>query len=170
MVKKILALAVMLLVAFGAAPAFAQYEPNSMTLDRVQTPPGGPFVVTSQCFRPGSTVTITFDNPAVTLGTLVANANGVATGTFTAPAGSSTGTHRVTSTGTGCAGEALTLTANIVVGTVTTTTATTGTLPTTGSSSTGLLATGAAGLLAVGGIFLITSRRANRKAAVTNAR
>ena len=170
MVKKILALAVMLLVAFGAAPAFAQYEPNSMTLDRIQTTPGGQFSLFGGYYAPGSDVRIDFNSTPVTLGTIVASAEGTITGTFSTPAGATLGAHTVTATGTGLDGQPLTLSAAIQVvasaANPTTVTPTTGSLPTTGSSNTGLLVAGGAALLAVGGIFLVTSRRAHRQATV----
>jgi hypothetical protein len=63
--------------------------------------PGGPFTVTGTGFPPGAALTVTFDNPAVTLATPAADGAGNFTVRVNAPVGAAPGIHQVTTTGGG---------------------------------------------------------------------
>jgi len=63
--------------------------------------PGGPFTVTGVRFPPGATLTVVFDNPAVTLGLATADGGGNFAIQVTAPATATPGVHQVTTTGGG---------------------------------------------------------------------
>jgi hypothetical protein len=63
--------------------------------------PGDPVVITGRLFPPGTLVTITYDNPALTLGTVTADGAGNVNTTVAIPAASTVGLHQVTAAGGG---------------------------------------------------------------------
>jgi uncharacterized protein DUF6777 len=63
--------------------------------------PGGPFTVTGSRFPPGSALTVSWDDPAVTLATPTADGAGNVAVTVNAPAATAIGPHRVTVVGGG---------------------------------------------------------------------
>ena len=135
-----------------ASPAHAQYTPG-VSVVPPNVAPGGSVTVTACCFAPGSTVTFTVGG--ATLGTALADANGVASGTFTVPANVSGALTVAASDGT------TTQSATVTVTGVTATTAGVGGLPVTGSDARPL-GLAAAGLVGAGVLVLIgvTRRRA----------
>ena len=122
-------------------------------------------------WKPGSTIAVTLESDPVSLGSMVADAAGNATGSFPLPAGFATGQHTLKLTGTGVAGQVQVLSAFVTVArqvTATTapttaapTTAAVGTLPVTGGSPSGPLLVGGA-LLVTGATALALSRRRAR--------
>jgi hypothetical protein len=64
-------------------------------------PPGGLATVRGQNWPPGTPVTITFDNPAVTLGTATATGDGNVAADVTVPETAAVGVHQVTIAGGG---------------------------------------------------------------------
>ncbi|WP_426573436.1 hypothetical protein [Aquihabitans sp. McL0605] len=154
------------LVALFAAPAAAQYD---YTVNPGQVEPGGAVSVSGQGCAPGATVTITMTEGDTTatraLGdvifqtTVVADANGEFTVEFNIPDGTPVGTYTVTST----CGDTVVGSETIDVVSATTTTpsgtgsGSGGTIVRTGSDLTGLGLVGA-GLLTLGGIFLIATK------------
>jgi hypothetical protein len=121
-------------------------------------PPGGPATFQAECFLPGSTVTFALDG--VSLGTAVADENGVATINTTIPADTPLGPATVTATGTGCDGEVLSLVLGITVARA----QPAAPLPRTGSSNTLPMAQIAVATIVAGGFLLIMANR--RRAAV----
>lgn len=168
MIRKILitALAMMALVA---APAAAQYEPIVVQPGRV--PPGGTVTVTGSACAPGDTVVITLqaDGPAairsaplqaepVVVATVTADAEGNFSASFVVPADAKLGWYTVTAT---CG--SITRHKRIQVAEADTPATTVpskpgGNLPKTGSNLNGFGLAGA-GLLAVGGLFLLAANK-----------
>ena len=64
-------------------------------------PPGGQATVRGENWPPGTPVTITFDNPAVTLGTATATGSGTIAADVTVPEAAAVGVHQVTIAGGG---------------------------------------------------------------------
>ena len=116
--------------------------------------PGDAITVEMTGCNPGDTVTVVLHSDPVTLGTMTANASGVATGTFTIPAGFS-GAHTivVTDNQTG-------ISRSIAI-TIGGAASSSGALPSTG---TAVIAFGvlAAILLGSGGLILLLGRRRNK--------
>lgn len=73
---------------------------NGMSFDHRNFCPGQPGSVKVVGFLPGSTATITFAPRGKQLGTFTVGADQVGNGTFTIPAGSTGGVHKVTVSGT----------------------------------------------------------------------
>jgi hypothetical protein len=63
--------------------------------------PGGPFGVTGSRFPPGTPITLTWDNPPVTLANVTADGGGNFSVQVTCPPGAPIGVHTVTATGGG---------------------------------------------------------------------
>lgn len=132
--------------AAGTAPAPAG------TVAAPSIAPGEQQTVTLSGFQPGELVRGVLRSTPVDLGTVVADANGVATFTFTVPAGVEAGTHTVTMTG---------LTSGVeqkAAFTVTSPAAATGGLAYTGAEVVPLLAVGG-GLLAAGAAAVAVAGR-----------
>lgn len=156
MIRRALLLAITLLVAL-AAPAFAQSYTEGVTTDRASVTPGGQLGVSACCFPPGSTVT--FSVGGAVLGIGIANADGVASGTFTVPSNVAAGAATVTASATAPDGTVITQTGALEVGSTSATTAMISGLPVTGSSSSLPLTALAAALVAVGGLAVLAGRR-----------
>lgn len=143
---------------------------GTITVNPATVAQGGTIAVSSTGWRPGSTVTIVLDG--VVLGTLVADASGGVSGSFTVPGGTTAGGHQVGAQGTGANGNALSLSAPITVTALATTasftatptvapaTTSTGSLPVTGSQIAGAVALG--GALVLGGAALTGATRRRR--------
>src|SRR5919202_3119096 len=71
--------------------------PAALTFDPAQAAPGASITVTGTGFKPGETVTLSFNGP--TVGTETADTNGKVTFTFTVPATLAPGQYGVTATG-----------------------------------------------------------------------
>jgi hypothetical protein len=153
MVKRLLALAAVLLIAMAGTAAAQAYPPggNTITANDTTVAPGDSITLTAQIFRPGSVVTFTMGS--VVLGTATANSSGVASLTTTIPAGTAPGTHTIQATGTSSTGAPLTVVLSITV-------AAGGTgLPVTGSPSTAPMTQIAIGAVAAGGLLLLLANR-----------
>lgn len=173
MIRKIFVVAVLLLIAFGARPAYAQYNPTFITCTPTTVAQGAQVSCEAGYFAPGTSVSWTLNSTPVALGATIAAPDGKAAITFNIPAGFELGAHVVTASGASLPkpSETLTLSANITVvgvagnndtngsgssgssGTVTST------LPVTGSSTTTLYAGVGAGLVACGALVLLATRR-----------
>lgn len=161
---------VLAITSVAATPAFAQYDPNFITVTPPVVPVEGTITVTAGYFKPGSQVEIIIQTPngPVSLGILTADPNGVVSGNFKLPPSVLTGPHDVSAIGPGKntpGNITLTLTAGITVVAATpssvppTTFSTTGTLPTTGSGDTRPLVAIGVGLAVVGGLLVLGTRR-----------
>jgi hypothetical protein len=165
MLKKVVALAAMVLFLGAAAAGAQEYPPadDTVTVSDTTVEPGQPVTLSARVFQSGSTVTFTFFSAPVVLGTATANSSGVATLTATIPSNATPGTHRIEATGTGADGQPLTVVINItVLG------AAGSGLPTTGSGSTAPLTQLAAAALAGGGLLVLLANR--RRGARAEAR
>ena len=157
MIRRVLAIAAML-VLVPATAAFAQYNPGQ---------PG--FIITPSTTTPGSQVsfvgegcpansTVTFTSDGVTLGTGTAGADGKFAVPGSVPASFASGQYTVTAV---CGSVTMTNTLTVVATTSTTIltgTTTTGSLPTTGANSMLLVRIGL-GLVALGGLTVLATRR-----------
>ncbi|MCB0975940.1 MAG: LPXTG cell wall anchor domain-containing protein [Acidimicrobiales bacterium] len=152
-------------VALMAVPAAAQYpgivvQPGRVTVD-------GTVTVTGKGCAPGETVTITLNQPGETTGgtvvaTVTTDAEGNFSASFNVPAGTQPGMYDVVSTcGDLVQSQPIEVLANDVTNTGGTGTGSgvgSGNLPRTGSNLNGVGLVGA-GLLVVGGLFLLVSRK-----------
>jgi LPXTG-motif cell wall-anchored protein len=142
-----------------ATPAHAQYTPG-VSVTPANPTAGAQATLTACCFQPGSPVTFSVGGAA--LGAPVtANASGVATLTFTVPAGVS-GAVTVVASGVDATGAPLTTSGTATVaagggGTPATTAGING-LPVTGSDSAVPMSLVAAGLVALGALMLFVVR------------
>jgi LPXTG-motif cell wall-anchored protein len=162
MLKKLLALAAVMLFATAGAVHAQDYPPaaNSLVVSDTTVVVGQSVTLTSKTFLAGSQVTFTMFSAPIVLGTATANSSGVATLVTAIPGGVAAGSHRVEATGTGTNGQPLTVSSTITVG------GTGGTnLPTTGSANTRPMTQIALGALAGGGllVFLASRRRSRAK-------
>lgn len=182
--KKILFLMVTACVlALGAIPASAQYQPMFITVSPTAvTSCGtdtGQVTIDAGYFRPGSDVVVTLQSDPVTLGTAVANSTGVINATYNLPVGVVAGPHTVIATGarldtgvTDSVSAAITVTipAGCVADQNLTSTrpspggvASSGQLPTTGNNSQ-YIVMAAAALLVAGGLIVLATRKRNAAA------
>ena len=154
MIRRTLLLAGVLLLAL-AVPAHAQTYTPGVTTDRSTVTPGGSVGVSACCFPPGSTVT--FSVGGVVLGLAIANANGVAAGTFTVPSTVAAGTSATVTASSGAISQ--TSGALTVSGGTSATTASVSGLPATGSGLALPLSIVSAVLIAAGGLVMLGGRR-----------
>lgn len=170
MVRKLLFTA-LAFVALSATPALAQYPGIVVQPGRVN--PGGTVTVTGKGCEPGATVTITMrkapDGTEETVATITADEDGNFTISFKVPPGTPPGIYDVISRcGTVVQSQQIE-----VLGTSTTPTTpgtqpgggAPGNLPRTGSNLNGVGLAGA-GLLLVGGLFLLAARKRRSDQAV----
>ena len=174
MLRKMLIIATGLVVVL-AAPAAAQYTPSATVSASVtQTPAGTPFSLTGEGFEPDVKVDITFlpdsSTKAAPAGTAITTATTDGSGSFSAsvafPAGTPSGSYFIRATSPSqvaqTAVEVVTKVASpggTGSGSGTSSGVSDGTLPRTGSNSTIPLTLAGAGLLAVGGLIVLTVRR-----------
>ncbi len=167
------ALVVVLSIGLFAGTASAQGEytgGGTLALDKTTATVGESVGATATGFESGASVAFVFNSDPVDIGTVTADADGVASTTFTVPS-VELGTHTVTATGiSATTGEVVTLSSQIEIvaigtdGTGTGTgTGSDGSLPRTGSNSTDLLRVGALLVAAGGAVVLITRKRAQAK-------
>jgi hypothetical protein len=160
LMKKTLALASVLLVGLVmgvASPAMAgegYTDEDALVLSDTTVAPGEEFEATIGVCEPGSEATFEIDGEPA--GEAIADDEGQATDTLTAP--TEEGTHTVTGSCTGPDGEAVVLSSTLTVA------AAGGPLPATGSSNTMPLTRVALAALVVGGLLvLIATRRTSHK-------
>lgn len=159
MLKKILGLAAVVLFATAAtasaqaAPPSYNGRPSSVTVSDGTVEPGQTVKTDAQIFTPGATVTFTFFSAPVVLGTAVADANGVASLTWSVPANADAGTHRVEASGLGINGQPLTVSTTIQVA------GAGSALPTTGSDSSVPLTQLAIGVMVFGGLMVVMANK-----------
>lgn len=170
----LVAVAVSATLVLGAATAGAQVYPppaNFCTISDTTPTPGQTVTISCGTYLAGATVTFTFLSTPVVLGTVTADANGVATLTTAIPSDATLGDHTITVTGESAAGP-LTQTIPLTVvsagagagaGGVATGA---GGLPRTGTDSSLPLARTAALLIAVGGVLVLAARRRRAEADV----
>ena len=157
-------------VALVALPgaAGAQYQGGAtLTLDKTTVTVGQPVTATATGLKPGSSATFTFESTPVNLGTVTVDGSGVATITFNTP-NVVLGPHLVRVVGTSPQDAPVNLTAAITVvgaggagvgaggagaG------AGSGNLPRTGSDVTSTLLPVALGLISLGGLAVVVTRR-----------
>lgn len=155
MVRKVLLIA-LAFVALLAAPAAAQYDDLVVSPGEVEA--GGVVTVTGQGCPAGSEVVIALIPPGTTVATGTADADGNFTIEFTIPEGTAPGTYTVQAT----CGDVVQSETIVVAGdTVTPPPGNPGgggNLPRTGSDLDGMGLLGA-GLLAIGGLVLLGTRR-----------
>lgn len=156
MVKKLLALAALLLVAM-AGPAHAgdgYADEDTLVLSDSTVAPGGDLTLTASVCEPGSTATFTLAGD--TLGTAPANDAGEAMLTTTVPSDLAPGTYTVEASCAGADGQPLVLQSTLTV----TGAARAGRdLPTTGSSNTVPMAQVAVAALAGGGLLVLMANK-----------
>jgi LPXTG-motif cell wall-anchored protein len=150
----VLALALFAVLAPSTA-AFAQYSNvPTLTINTPTTTPCSQVVIKGTGFLPNHEVTITADG--VVVGTVMSDANGDFTFTYTVPCNAVDGEIEFKANdGT----NVLTVKVNVVVSGTSATPAPTGTLPKTGSSNTQNLLRIGVLLIAVGGMVVIATRR-----------
>lgn len=171
MLKKLIgvvAVTTIALLASVSAAGAQSYPPpadeiRAIDNDTLTYTPGGPAIFEAECFLPGSTVTFMLGD--VTLGTAIADEDGLATISTTIPADTPLGPIDVIATGTGCDGEALTLVLSVTV--VAAQAPPAQPLPRTGSSSSLPMAQIAVATIVAGGFLLIMANK--RRAAVVPA-
>lgn len=161
-------LVAVLALAVPAVPAGAQEYPGggSITVVPVNPSPGQTITVTATGFEPGSPVTFTLFSAPIDLGTVNADASGVASASYALPSNFPLGAHTVQAAGTAPDGSPLTLSTTINVvpaGSTGTSPGRSGSLPRTGSDSTNLLR-GAALLIAAGGAVVLVTRKRSARA------
>jgi LPXTG-motif cell wall-anchored protein len=164
MVKRVIALAVVL-VGLMAAPAAAQQYPpatNSITVSDTTPTPGQTVTVTAQTFLAGAEVTVTLFSAPVQLASAQADGNGVVTVDVTIPANTPLGDHTIVASGQAVDG-VLELTAAITVVPAGSGATGAGDLPRTGDDTSIPLAKLGIALAAVGGV--ITAFAAKRRKA-----
>lgn len=156
MVKKVLALAAVLLLATAGAAQAQPYPPggNTITADDTTVAPGESITLSAQIYQSGAPVTFTLFSGSVVLGTATANSGGVATLTTTIPANTAPGSYTIEASGTGANGQPLTLVLSITV-----TGAGTSGLPVTGSSNSGTMTQVAIAAIAAGGLFVLMANK-----------
>jgi LPXTG-motif cell wall-anchored protein len=179
-------------VALLAAVTFVVIAPTAgatpypggctIQISQVRATPGQQLTVTASGYPAGAQVTFTLsrpgegtpppqsDNGPVVLGTVTANASGVATLVFTLPAGTKPGMHVITASGSPPGDCDPLVSTNLMVdaanvGTTIPATSGTGTLPRTGTNSAELLQL-ALVLIAVGGIITLATRKRRQRAGV----
>lgn len=123
----------------------------SVTLSNSNLQAGNSFSVSSPGWKPGASVAVVFNSTPINLGSLVANASGVVSGTFTVP-NVAAGAHTVQLTGVAADNQTKTVSAAVTV---------TSLLPRTGSTTDGLLVGGLL-LLAIGIGMVLSARRTER--------
>ena len=157
MIRRVLLLAGAFLL-LSATPALAQYMQPGVQTDSDTVTPGGSIGVAACCYPPGTTVT--FSIGGTTLGVAIADANGVAAGTFTVPSNVAAGTAMVTASGMTSGGVLITQTSGaLAVGTTSATNARVSGLPATGSGLALPLSAAGAVLVAAGGLLVLGGRR-----------
>lgn len=160
MIKKVLALAAVLLVAMVGTAQAQAYPPegNTITSSDTSVAPGGTMVLGIQICRPSSTATFQLDSAA--LATATANSSGVASTSVTIPSSTSVGSHTIQGACTGANGQPLTLVLGITI-----TGAGAATTPVTGASNTVPMTQIALGAIAAGGLLvLVAKKRSSSKA------
>jgi hypothetical protein len=169
MVKRLVAVAVMALVALAAPAAAQQYPPaqNSLTISDTTPTPGQTVDITARTYQ--GDVTFTMNSEPVVLGTAASDPSGVARLSATIPANAALGTHTLVATGTGADGAPLTLTLSFtVVAGDGTAGGAAGALPRTGDDSSLPLARIGLALAAAGGVITAVAAK-RRKTAATAA-
>jgi hypothetical protein len=136
------------------------------TADPATVTPGGTVTFTAVSFAPGSTVQVSACSTPVSLGTLTVDSSGHINSSVTMPAGTTLGAHTIAAVGVRTNG--LTQVAYAAVDVEEPATTSTGALPTTGSDSGKLLATGAT-LVLLGAAAVFGSTRARRATAAAEA-
>ncbi len=156
---------VLAISTLATVPASAQYQPNFITATPTTVDVGGTVTVTAGYFKPGSSVQITIQTPdgPITLGYLIADPNGVVTGSFPLPPQVHPAPHTISAIGPGMntpGNLTLTLTIGVsVLGSSATTSVSNGSLPITGSGDTRPLAAIGVGLAVIGGLVVLGTRR-----------
>ncbi|HLM64116.1 MAG TPA: LPXTG cell wall anchor domain-containing protein [Acidimicrobiales bacterium] len=104
MLKRVIAIAVVFVGALAAPAAAQQYPPaeNQVTISDACVPPGGSLTVTAGTFTPGSSVSFTL--ALAPLGTVTADASGIATVSATVPSDATEGEAAVAVAGEGATG------------------------------------------------------------------
>ena len=177
MMKRAMALA-LVLVGLMAAPAAAQQYPpetNIITVSVTCPTPGEALTVSAQTFAPGAEVTVSLEPTPTVLGTAMANGDGVATLDVTIPADATPGAHTITAVGLSAAGTeagaTLDLNAAITVcgpeGAAPVEAA--GPLPRTGDDTSIPLAKIGLALAALGGILTAFAAKRRKRAAAAAA-
>ncbi|CAN5528248.1 hypothetical protein BH20ACT2_BH20ACT2_15350 [soil metagenome] len=155
-----------LVVALMVAPAVAQTYPppaEGITISNTTVVPGQSVTVTATGYAPGTAVGFVFLSDPVDLGSVTADANGVARLTFNVPADADPGEHTVTASGLGADGSPLVQSVNLTVVGPDGAAGGQGTgrrpLPRTGTDASIGLGQLGAGLLAAGGIAVLAARK-----------
>ena len=168
MIKRLLVLsAAVLFATAGVAGAQDAYsDDDTVAVSDTAVEPGQPVTVSARTYCAGCPVTFTLFSEPVVLGTVDADANGVATLTFTVPEGTSAGTHTIEATGTGADGLPLTVRTTITVVAPGAAGTGSGALPTTGSDSAISMTQIALAAVVGGGLLVLAAskRRANATA------
>src|SRR5690606_23971995 len=108
-VKRVLACAALAVVLLAAPAAAQQYPPavNSLTISDTTPTPGQPITIEGRTFAAGSTVTVAMVSDPVTLGTAVADDQGVFTLQSPITFATALGQHTLTAAGQAPDGSAL---------------------------------------------------------------
>lgn len=155
-------LVVGIVVLMGMSTAGAQTYPGEATLTLSQPTvfQGAAFSATMTGCTPGETIRFVLTSDPIEMGTVVADATGTGTITFTVPANYPTGPHTVTST---CGTQVLTANIEVLARAVTPATTPSSTpLPVTGSD-TDLFVRAGVSLVAVGGLLVVAAFAARRR-------
>jgi len=151
----------MMASAVLATPAVAQqYPPEAdlVTVTDTSLVSGQTFTVSARTFLEGAPVSFVFTSDPVALGSVTADASGVATLTARVPSSASPGQHTITASGNSATGPLVVSVTVTVSGAAADTPAET--LALTGASDGTLMAARVAVVvLALGGVFLLVARR-----------
>ena len=173
--KRVLACAALAVVLLAAPAAAQQYPPavNSLTISDTTPTPGQTITIEGRTFAAGSTVTVTMESDPVTLGTAVADDQGVFTLQATIPIDTALGQHTITAAGQAPDGSALVLSATITVvqadgegGAGDAGGDSSGALPRTGDDTSRPLAKLGLGLLVLGGLVTAVAAKRRKAAAL----
>jgi LPXTG-motif cell wall-anchored protein len=171
MVRRLIAVASLVIVAMAAPAAAQQYPPavNSFTVSDTTPTPGQTITGEARTFAAGATVTITLGAEAVDVASGPADGAGVATMPITIPADTALGANTLTASGDAPDGSTLTLTVRLNVVSADGAgddAGATGSLPRTGDDSSIPLAKIGLALAAIGGVITAVAAKRRKAAAL----
>jgi hypothetical protein len=168
MLKRLLVVSLATFALLTSTASAGEYPPppDSLVVSDSTVVPGQPITLTARTFEAGSPVTFTMFSAPIVLGTVNADANGVAVLTTSIP-NVEPGVHRIEASGTGEDGLPLTVSTEMTVAGATPGGGG-GDLPRTGSDSSLPMARIAVSLLGVGALLVFAARwRQSRSATLS---
>jgi LPXTG-motif cell wall-anchored protein len=171
MLRRLIAVASLVLVAVAAPAAAQQYPPavNSLICSDTTPTPGQTISVEARTFAGGAEVTFTLAPDNVVIATAMADASGVVTTGATIPANTTPGEHTLTASGAAPDGSTLKVTCALTVGADEADDGAepSGALPRTGDDSSIPLAKLGLVLAAIGGVITAVAAKRRKAAAAT---